>query len=98
MKTLVVGMSVALALASPAFAGKARDCKDQAAVVELITKQRRAGAKIDVAMPIVSASLSGRLEKYKEAVPPLADWIYSLPDDQIGSDVSGAYREACLAQ
>jgi len=36
--------------------------------------------------------------KYADAVVPLVEWVYTLPEDQLTDEASTAFHAACLAQ
>jgi hypothetical protein len=36
--------------------------------------------------------------KYVEAVAPLVDWVFTLPEHQLTDEAASAFNNACLAQ
>ena len=43
-------------------------------------------------------STDGGVDKrYREAVPMLVDWVYTLPEDQLTDEAPKAFEDACLA-
>jgi hypothetical protein len=91
-----------MALCVTASAGLAQDkdaeCATQAEVAMMLVSARADGASDGDAISSVSAALSQNAQKYASIVPAMADWIYSLPEDQLTEDVRTSWVAACVAQ
>ncbi|SLN73730.1 hypothetical protein ROJ8625_03974 [Roseivivax jejudonensis] len=77
---------------------KAEECAVQAAMVMAVVESRRSGAAPQDAVRDVQQGLEGDQAKYASVVPAVADWVYTLPEDQLGPDVGDSWTEACLAR
>lgn len=85
-------------IAAPALAqDKEALCENSARVVNAVVLERAAGASKKKAVRRVVRSLEGDLALFKEAVPPLADWVYTLPEEQLTDEPAAAYKATCLA-
>ena len=97
--TLTLPLVAALAAPLPAAAQSgAEDCAAQASIVAAAVERRSAGDAPEAATDAVAGELSGRAAAYAEAVPVIVEWVWSLPEEQLGPDVAESYEAACLAQ
>ncbi|QFS83852.1 hypothetical protein FIU97_13975 [Roseivivax sp. THAF40] len=95
MKYLTLA-TLCLGLAGPALAQSGGDeCGLQADIVMRVVEARQDGAEANAALNTVAGSLSGEAEKYMQVVPAIAEWVYSLPADQLGAEVGESWRAQC---
>lgn len=88
-----------IVLASPLAAlDKAQHCASSAAIVADAVVARAAGEEQKKTFLTITAGLEGDQENYAEAVQPIVEWIWALPEDQLTDDVAAAYESACLEQ
>lgn len=88
-----------LLLATPLAAmEKAQMCELSAEITGAVVSERSGGAEKVAAVKAVSGSLDGEKAAFSEAVQPIADWVYTLPEDQLDDQVAVSYEKACLAQ
>ncbi|MDT8329048.1 MAG: DNA primase [Roseovarius sp.] len=73
-------------------------CDTSGDIVQAAVDARVAGTGSPEAIKTISANYTGDMARYKNAVQPLVDWVYSLSQEQLDDNVSDAYRAACLAQ
>jgi hypothetical protein len=73
-------------------------CATSGDIVKAGVDARVAGTASAEAIKTISASYTGDMERYQNAVQPLVDWVYSLPEEQLDDGVAEAYVAACLAQ
>ncbi len=87
-----------LTLAAPVLADDARD-RGCAATTAIVAEAVAMRAKGTTQVQALKALQAGDLDaKYAATVPPLVDWVYSLPQDQLTNEAAAAYNDACLAQ
>ncbi|ETX14202.1 hypothetical protein OCH239_04950 [Roseivivax halodurans JCM 10272] len=100
MKMIIAAALVAGGLsAAPALAQdeeKQTDCQAQADVVMQVVASRSDGADQAQTVEAVQSSLSDERATYAQVVPAIADWVYTLPEDQLGDAVGESWIEACL--
>ncbi|WP_138935233.1 hypothetical protein [Roseovarius arcticus] len=91
-------LAVFVLAASPTLADKAHDrgCAATSAIVADAVALRAKGADQPSALAAVKAKVPDA--KYAATVPPLLDWVYTLPKDQLTDEAVTAYKQACLAQ
>jgi len=91
-------LALLLCAASPSLAGEAgnRGCAATSAIVADAVTLRAGGADQAKTLATIQAKVSD--PKYAAIVPPLLDWVYTLPQDQLTSEAATAYKQACLAQ
>ncbi|WP_386803931.1 hypothetical protein [Litorisediminicola beolgyonensis] len=88
-----------LVAAAPVLAqDKAAECALQAEMVMAVVAERTGGASAGDAVGTVQAGLEGDVAKYASVVPAVADWVYSLPEKQLGDSVGTSWTEACMAR
>ncbi len=75
---------------------KSTRCSQQAALVGELVAQRSGGASAQDAIPAVRETHSDMDDRYVAQVPILADWIYSLPEEQLGAGVADSFEAACV--
>ena len=90
-------IAVLLSFAAPAFAGKAENCAATAGIVSDAVAQRVDGKDMAATVAFLGSDAGGIAAKYREAVPALVDWVYTLPEDQLTDAASEAFEDACLA-
>ena len=74
------------------------DCAVLGDIVTSVALERAGGAEMNDAMTAVAESYTGDKERFVPAIPLLADWVYTLPDDQLTAEAGTAYQKACEAQ
>lgn len=73
-------------------------CATSGEIVDLAVAERVGGADEGTAVKSVSAALPDDKAKFKPAVEPLVQWVYTLEAGQLTDDVAKSYIDACLAQ
>ncbi len=96
--TRLAFLALLLCAASPTLADKAnvRGCAATSAIVADAVALRAGGADQSNALAAVQAKVTDA--KYAATVPPLLDWVYTLPQDQLTAEAVTAYKQACIAQ
>ena len=89
---LAAGLS---ALTTPVFAQSGGECGLQADIVMQVVGARQDGQDAGAALNAVAEGLSGDAAKYAPVVPAIAEWVYSLPEDQLGDAVGESWRTQC---
>lgn len=89
--------AVLACLPAAGFAANA-DCKVLGDIVNDVVAERAGGAEMNDAMLAVAEKYTGGKERFRAGIPALADWVYSLPKEQLGDGVGAAYQKACEAQ
>ncbi|MEI4261111.1 DNA primase [Roseovarius sp. D0-M9] len=87
-----------LALGQPALAQDASDegCAATAEIVADAVVMRADGASQKAtAKALASSDIEA---KYADAVAPLVDWVYTLPQEHLTDETAGTFNDACLAQ
>ncbi|MGY3439424.1 MULTISPECIES: hypothetical protein [unclassified Marinovum] len=74
------------------------DCFEMGEIVNKIVGQRTEGTEMMAAMELVAADYSGESARFVPTIPPLTDWVYSLPDDQLTAEAGAAFETQCNAQ
>jgi len=88
-----------LCLATPLAAmEKAQMCAVTAEIAGAVVSERSDGAEKTAAIEAVSGSLDEDNTIFLAAVQPIADWVYTLPEDQLTDQVAVSYEDACLVQ
>ena len=89
--------SLIILAATPAMAmDKAALCENSSQVVNAVVQERAGGATKKKAVRRVSKSLEGDLVIFRDAVAPLADWVYDLPQEHLAEEAAAAYKATCL--
>lgn len=99
MRFAMIGM--VLILSAPAAQAetdeeKAARCSQQAALIGGLVAQRSDGASVQDAIPAVREAHADMDDRYVALVPVLADWVYSLPQEQLGAGVADSFEAACV--
>lgn len=76
---------------------KQAECARQADLVMQIVTARSEGARQARAERLVRRGLTGEMAKYADLVDAVAQWVYSLPGDQLGNGVGAAWESQCRA-
>ncbi|MFD0858735.1 hypothetical protein [Roseovarius aquimarinus] len=97
----LAALALPLALAVPAAAqtndaDKAAGCAATAEIVSDAVELRAGGSQRDAAAQAIAAGDTDA--KYAEAIGPLVDWVYTLPEEQLTDEAASAFTDACLAQ
>ncbi|MEB8387445.1 hypothetical protein OO012_09415 [Rhodobacteraceae bacterium KMM 6894] len=90
-------IAVLLSCSAPAFAGKTENCAATAGIVRDAVAQRADGKDMTDTVAFLGSDAGGVAAKYREAVPALVDWVYTLPADQLTDAAPKAFEDACLA-
>lgn len=93
----VVLSAILTCLPAAGFAANA-DCEILGNIVNDIVAERQGGAAVEDAMLAVAEDYTGNKERFHAGIPPLAEWVYSLPEDQLADGVGAAYQAACESQ
>ncbi|MBY6003532.1 hypothetical protein KUV62_06420 [Salipiger bermudensis] len=88
-----LGLLASLPLAASAQQDKAAACAESAGIVMQAVESRKEG----VAKSKARAALRDQIGD-RGAGDMLADWIWSLPEDQLTDEVGAAWEAQCLAQ
>ena len=91
--TLALGLLASLPAAADAQQDKAAACAESAGIVMQAVEARKQGAAKSKARAALREQIGDR-----GAGDMLADWIWSLPEDQLTDEVSAAWEAQCLAQ
>ncbi|NCQ25585.1 MAG: DNA primase [Rhodobacteraceae bacterium CG17_big_fil_post_rev_8_21_14_2_50_63_15] len=94
-RTLLIAALTALPLGAVA---QNPICAPSGAIVQAAVEARSAGQDAATAITTISDGLPEDNKNYKPAVPPLVEWVYTLPEEQLGAGVAEAYVAACEAQ
>ncbi|SFD45450.1 hypothetical protein [Roseivivax sediminis] len=99
-QALFAMLLTAAAIVGPAATAqdKAEECNLQADMVMAVVNSRGEGVGAEEAVETVQSNLSGPEAKYASVVPAVVDWVYTLPEDQLGDGVGQSWVEACLAR
>ena len=73
-------------------------CATSGEIVDLAVAERVGGADEGTAVKSVSAALPDDKAKFKPAVGPIVQWVYTLEADKLTDEVARSYVAACLAQ
>ncbi|MHA6324980.1 hypothetical protein [Roseivivax sp. CAU 1753] len=71
------------------------ECGLQAEIVMQVVTARQTGSDAGAALRTVAQDLTGPAEKYASVVPAIAEWVYSLPEEQLGTEVGESWRTQC---
>ncbi|MGY9048972.1 hypothetical protein P775_18920 [Puniceibacterium antarcticum] len=96
--TMLTALAALTLTATGALALDKTECTLQAGLVMQAVGARSAGADNGAAKQQVEASLKGPSQKYAAIVPAVVDWVYTLPQDQLGAGVGDSWAQACLKQ
>ena len=91
--TLALGLLASLAVPAHAQQDKAAACAKSAGVVMQAVEARKQRAAKSQARAVLREQIGDR-----SAGDMLADWIWSLPEDQLTDEVGAAWEAQCLAQ
>ncbi len=89
---------VTLALSASSALAANKDCTVLGEIASAVVIERQAGSEMNSAILAVAESYTGKNKRFQPAIPLLADWVYNLPEDQMGEEVGPAYQAACEAQ
>lgn len=97
MRWIVV--AALMGTASPVLAQNAGEaaCTEQAGLVMQVVAARSAGMNVRRAERRVQRNLTEELKKYDRFIGHIAQWVYSLPEDQLGTEVGTAFEAQCKA-
>ncbi|MCE0506844.1 hypothetical protein LR948_15845 [Roseivivax sp. GX 12232] len=96
MRTALLSAACLMAVTPAAFAQEAdAECDLQAEIVMQVVEARQSGSARDSAQAGIASDLSGDAQKYAAVVPAIAEWVYSLPEDQLGADVGESWIAQC---
>lgn len=73
-------------------------CAPSGGIVQAAVDARLAGQDPAEAIQRIGDDLPEDKKAFVPAVPPLVDWVYTLPKEQLGPAVAEAYIAACEAQ
>ena len=73
-------------------------CAPSGGIVQAAVEARIGGQDAPAAIRAISDALPEDRKSYEPAVQPLVDWVYTLPEEQLGAEVAEAYIAACEAQ
>ena len=90
-------MALGLATGAAEASVSDKECRVQSDVVMEIVAARQDGSAADAAVTQVAGGLKGEGAKYQSVVPALVEWVYALPDAQMGPEVGKAWVDACTA-
>ncbi|MCZ0811747.1 hypothetical protein N5A93_05830 [Roseovarius sp. EGI FJ00037] len=77
-------------------AEKADRCAALADVVERSVTARQLGQNASQAKRGLTSGEGAVAAKYAPGVPPLVDWIYTLPEEQLSPGLQAAFEKQCL--
>lgn len=102
-RTVLVASILTISLGAPAFAqstdaAKEAECRKQGQIATNIMTERKNGSNTRRAERRVIRALPDDAKSYEVAVPALVEWIYSMPDEQMGPAVSNALYQTCISQ
>ncbi len=75
-----------------------KECAVQAGLVMQVVAARSAGAESGAATQSVQATLDDATQHYATIVPAVVDWVYALPQSQLGDEVGNSWTAACMQQ
>ncbi len=96
--TMLTALAALTLTAQGALALGQKECDLQAGLVMQAVEARSAGADSGQAAQAVQSRLDGATQKYATIVPAVVDWVYTLPDSQLGAEVGDSWTAACLQQ
>ncbi|TNF19612.1 MAG: hypothetical protein EP318_13890 [Rhodobacteraceae bacterium] len=67
-------------------------------IADKLVAERQNGTALYTAMETVAGAYTGKQKAYVEIIPGFADWIYSLPEDELGPMIGKAVLEQCEAK
>ncbi|MBO6868636.1 MAG: hypothetical protein VXZ18_07360 [Pseudomonadota bacterium] len=97
-KTAAITAFFALTATSAFALDKDAECGIQADVVMSVVEARTGGQDADASVTAVAEGLDDQAQKYVSVVPAIVEWVYSLPEDQLGAEVGESWATACKAQ
>lgn len=92
---LVLALTATTALAE-ASQEKLENCAATAGIVGWAVEMRSGGVAAAEAKKTLTTGDIAVKSKYTEAVGPLVDWVFSLPEAALSEDVTGAYEQQCI--
>jgi len=98
MRMMSLGLLAAFTLAPISAAAQNPICAPTGEIVAAAVEARKAGRSAEAAKDGIAGGLGESLQDYAPAVPPLVDWVYYLPEDDLQKDVAGAWVAQCEAQ
>ncbi|SNR28040.1 hypothetical protein [Puniceibacterium sediminis] len=96
--TMLTALAAFTLTASGALALGQKECDLQGGLVMQVVEARKSGADNGAAAQLVQAGLDGEAQKYGAIVPAVVDWVYTLPEAQLGTAVGDSWVEGCLKQ
>jgi hypothetical protein len=101
IRTAVLSTAILIAFAAQTLAqdtDKDAECRKQGQIATNIVAERTNGSNLRRAERRVIRALPDDAKKYEVAIPALAEWIYSLPEDQMTAGVSNVIYQSCMSQ
>ncbi len=97
---LTAATLVCLGLAAPLAAQELQsaDCTVFGGITQTAVDLRMDGKRPRAATRQIQRGLKGDSARFKDAVPLLVEFVYGLPEGQLGDGVGKTYADACLAQ
>ncbi len=95
MRALVTCLFVTLPMAATA---QNPICAPTGEIVAAAVAARKSGQGADAAKAGIAAGLGEAKAAFAPAVPPLVDWVFELPEDDLQKDVAGSWVTQCEAQ
>lgn len=71
------------------------DCAVFGEIVNDIVVERQDGKTMNPAMEAVAKSHSAKNARFVPTIPYLAEWVYSLPQDQLTVEAGSAFETQC---
>ncbi|MGQ3486849.1 DNA primase [Roseovarius pacificus] len=97
--TRLAAFAAAFLMATPVAAqDKEAMCDKTAAIVGKAVASRADGAAAEATVKAVTGSIDDADARYRPAVQPIVDWVYTLPEELLSDEVEVSYKEQCLAQ
>ncbi|WP_371227498.1 DNA primase [Roseovarius sp. 2305UL8-3] len=88
-----------LFFATPVMAqDKAELCQVSSDIAGAAVAERQDGQAANSAVTAIAANLPDEQSAYEAAVQPIVEWVYTLPEEQLGDEVASSYKTACLEQ
>ncbi|GGO50946.1 hypothetical protein SAMN05444398_101834 [Roseovarius pacificus] len=97
--TRLAAFAAALLMAMPVAAqDKEAMCEKTADIVGKAVTSRADGAAAEATVKAVTGTIGDADARYRPAVQPIVDWVYTLPEELLSDEVEVSYKEQCLAQ
>jgi hypothetical protein len=101
IRSALLSVILTCAFAAPTLAqddAKTAECRRPEQIAINIMAERENGSNQRRAERRVIRALPEESKKYETAIPALADWIFSLPEDRMTSEVSDLVFQSCISQ